>query len=226
LARGVPSRARLHLSCATPDPAREGELVYLSATAGEAGIDTHLLPLQAIGWQGRRFYDDEGAAIGWLAKIYPWEALADDAFLHRLRAGGMSVLSPFWCWLMSNHGLLALMWERSPQHPNLCRAALAPDGLGACEAVTTRSFFGLDDPAQRMTEHGRVLSDTLSDREVAGYPGGTLWMETPPGFAEEGMHAVLHAWIIGDKCLGMSVRESDDPRVGPEAAIVPHLFRG
>ncbi|WP_207455373.1 glutathionylspermidine synthase family protein [Azospirillum sp. SYSU D00513] len=221
LARGMPSRARIHLSCATPDPVREGELVYLSATAAEAGIATHLLPLQSIGWEGRRFLDDEGAPISWLGKIYPWEALAEETFLHRLRAGGMSVLSPLWCWLLSNHGLLALLWERYPEHPNLCRAASDEDGLGACESVTVRSFLGLDSPAQRMTEQGR----TLSDSGDADWPGGTLWMETPQGFCDEGAHAVLQAWIIGDKCLGMSVRESEDPRVGPEAATVPHLFR-
>ncbi len=222
LAAGLPSRARVHLACATPDPMREGELVYLAATAAEAGIDTHLLPLQSVGWDNRRFLDDDGQPITWLAKIYPWEGLAGDAFVHKLRSGGMSVLAPLWCWLMSNHGLLPMLWRLHPQHPNLCRAAFDPADLGASDALTVRSLFGLDDAPQRMSEQGRLVYDG----GPAGIPGASVWLETPPGFEQDGVHAVLHAWIVGDKCLGMSVRESEDPRVGSGAAMVPHLFRG
>ncbi len=222
LAAGMPGRGLVHLACATPDPMRESELVYLAATAAEAGIATHLLPLQSLGWDGQRFIDDEGRSASWLAKIYPWQGLADDAFLQKLRMGGMSMLSPLWCWPMSNHGLLATLWALYPRHPNLCRAALDPEEMAGCDSVTERSLFGLDDAAQRMTAHGRTISDTGS----ADYPGGRVWLETPPIFEEEGVHALLHCWIIGDKCLGMSVRESADPRVGSDAAMVPHIFRG
>ena len=218
----LPARNRVHLTCATPDPVRESELVYLAATAAEAGLATHLLPLQAIGWDGRRFVDDEGQPMGWLAKIYPWQGLADDSFLRKLRSGGMSALSPLWCWLMSNHGLLAHLWRLYPRHPNLCRAGFDLADLGGGDAVTERSLFGLDDAAQRMAVHGSVVSDSGD----VDYPGGRVFLETPFTFEEDGLHAVLHAWIVGDKCLGMSVRESADPRVGPDAAMVPHLFRG
>ncbi|MCG5239649.1 glutathionylspermidine synthase family protein [Azospirillum doebereinerae] len=222
LAAGQPGRGLIHLTCATPDPVREGELVYLAATAAEAGIETRLLPLQTIGWDGRRFLDDEGRAISWLAKLYPWDGLTEDAFLHRLRSGGMSVLSPLWCWLWSNHGLLAVLSHLYPRHPNLCRAALDSATLGPCDMVTGRALYGLDAAPQRIVEQGAVVAD---DGEGVD-SHGTVWLETPPGFREEDTRAVLHAWIVGDKCLGMSVRESQDPRVGVDSAVVPHLFRG
>lgn len=220
LACGVPGRERLHLTCATPDPVREGELVYLAATAAEAGIDTRLLPLQSVGWDGRRFLDDEGQAISWLAKLYPWDGLAEDAFLQRLRAGGMSVMAPLWCWLWSNHGLLAVLWRLYPRHPNLCRATLDRAALGACDRLTVRGLFGLDGAGQRVSA-GRTV---LAEADGPASPGA-VWMETPRGFVDEGVHAVLQAWIVGDKCLGMAVRESDSPAVGPDAAVVPHLYR-
>lgn len=221
LAAGQPGRGHVHLTCATPDPVREGELVYLAATAAEAGIGTRLLPLQSIGWDGRRFLDDEGQAISWLGKLYPWDGLTEDVFLQRLRSGGMSVLAPLWCWLWSNHGLLAVLSHLYPRHPNLCRAALDQATLGPGDAVTARSLFGLDSAPQRMVEQGMVVAD---DGDGV-WSHGTLWLEPPSGFREEETRAVLHAWIVGDKCLGMAVRESQDPRVGPESAMVPHLFR-
>jgi glutathionylspermidine synthase len=223
LATGLPGRSRVHLTCATPDPAREGELVYLAATAAEAGLDTRLLPLHSIGWDGRRFLDDEGQAMAWLGKLFPWDGLAEDAFLQRLRVGGMSVLSPLWCWLWSNHGLLAVLSHLYPRHPNLCRAALDASVLGPCDGVTARALRGLDSAPQRMFERGAVILDDGPDVDAQG----AVWLETPANFqSEEGVHAVLHAWIVADKCLGMAVRESTDPRVGPDSAMAPHLYRG
>lgn len=222
LVLGVPGRGRLHLACATPDPMREGELIYLAATAAEAGVETVLLPLQDIGWEDGRFRDHAGEPISWLAKLYPWEALGGEAFVQRLRSAGMGVLEPAWCWAASNHGLLAVLWHLYPGHPNLCRAALDDSALGPVEAVTVRSLFGLDHAATRMGEHGRLVAEAGAVAE----PGGWLWLETPPGFEQDGAHAVLDAWIVGDKCLGMTVREAPSPLVGPDAAVVPHLFRG
>lgn len=214
-------REHIHLTCYTPDSRREGELVYLSATAADAGIASDLLPIQAIGWDGRRFRDAEGGPIAWLGKIYPWEAMIDDAFGQHLRSGGLSVLEPLWRWVPSLHGFLAFLWYFYPQHPNLCRAALEKSDLSSSDAVTIRSNFGLDHAAVRMIEHGKIIGDT----NVDDIPGGFLCLETPTTFVEEDMHAVIDAWIVGDKCLGMTVRESKDARVGPESATVPHLFR-
>jgi glutathionylspermidine synthase len=222
LATGLPGRNRVHLTCATPDPAREGELVYLAATAAEAGLETRLLPLDSIGWDGRRFLDDEGQAMAWLGKLFPWDGLVEDSFLQRLRVGGMSVLSPLWCWLWSNHGLLAVLSHLYPRHPNLCRAALDASVLGPCEGVTARALRGLDSAPQRMYERGAVILDDGPEVDAQG----AVWLETPPGFQSDDVHAVLHAWIIADKCLGMAVRESTDPRVGPDSAMAPHLYRG
>ncbi|WP_029009763.1 glutathionylspermidine synthase family protein [Azospirillum halopraeferens] len=215
-------REAVHVACAAHDPMGAGEAAYLAATAAEAGIAARRVELEAIARDGMRFVDPEGEAIAWLYKLYPWEALADSVFTTGMRAGGMAVLDPIWRWPMSNHGLVALLWGLYPGHPNLCRASVNEADLAGCDAVTVRSFFGLDHPTERLTRHGAPVADS---GPVVANPGGWLWMETPPVFEQDGVHAVLHAWIVGDKCLGMSVRESADPRVGPEAAMVPHLFR-
>lgn len=214
----------LHLTCLTPDPAREGELAYLAATAAEAGVGTTLLPLQDIRWDGSRFRDRDRAVITRLAKLYPWEAMAEDAYARNLRMGAMGVVEPAWRWLMSNHGLLSVLWRQYPRHPNLCRAATDSGSLGGCDVVLSRSFLGLDHARTRIMVHGQVVSD--SDPAAAVTAGGTVWMEMPPLFEHDKGYAVIDAWIVGEKCMGMTVRESPDPLVGPEARIVPHIFRG
>lgn len=222
LATCFPTRNHVHLTCATPDPLREGELVYLSGTASEAGVSSRLVPLQQIGWDGSRFVDDEGSSIGWMGKLYPWENLYDDAFQQRLRSGGVNVVAPLWSSLMSNHGLLAVLWDLYPRHANLCPASFDPAELGGADLLTGRDLFGLDAAPQRIIDRDRniVVDGGLADDRPA------VWFETPQGFEQDGAHAVLHAWVIADKCLGMSVREGDSPLIGPSASVVPHVFRG
>lgn len=221
LARGAPGREHLHLTCLTPDPARESELVYLSATAGEAGIPNTLLPIQSIGWDGQRFRGLEGEAISWLGKLYPWEAMVDDAFGLHLRSGGMAVLEPLWRWVPSIHAVLPLLWRAYPRHANLCPAGDAAAGMDDADALVVRTALGLDHAATRVIENGRTVFDGGLDPTA----GGTVWVETPQMFQADGVRAVIDAWIVGDKCLGMTVREAEGPWVGPGAAIVPHVFR-
>jgi glutathionylspermidine synthase len=221
LAAGVPGRSHAHFVCAAPDAPREGELAYLAATAREAGIEPTLLPIQAVSWDGQRFRDMDGNPMSWTYKLYPWEALTGDAFASHLRGSGLSVLEPLWRWAASSHGLLALLWLRYPGHANLCRAGFTESDVATADGIMVRSQLGLDHAAQRMIEHGRVISDTGPVDD----PGGFVWMETPPLCHTDGVYAVIDAWIVGDKCLGMSIRESTDPCVGSDSRIVPHIFR-
>lgn len=217
-----PAGGVLHLTCLTPDPAREGELAYIAATAQEAGIAVDLLPLQSIGWDGRDFRTPENQYIGWLYKLYPWQSAADEAFGGHLRSSGLTVLEPAWGWLLSNHGLLALLGHLYPGHPNLCRAGGEPAAVAGAERVIQRSFMGLEHAATRLLDgQGAVLWAN----EDETFTGPTLWMEAPPLYEDgEGVSAVIDAWIVGGKCLGMSVRESAEPMVGPLGGIVPHHF--
>lgn len=213
----------LHLTCLTPDPAREGELVYLAATANEAGLPATLLPLEDIRWDGSRFRDHERAVISRLVKLYPWSAMAEDAYARSLRLGAMGVVEPAWRWLMSHHGLLPLLWQLHPRHPNLCRAVTDPAALSGCDVVLSRGFFGLDHARTRIMVQGQVVSDSAPGEPAGGHE---VWMEMPPLFEHDKGYAVIDAWIVGEKCMGMSVRESHDPRLGPDSRVVPHIFRG
>ncbi|MBI1209672.1 MAG: glutathionylspermidine synthase [Azospirillum sp.] len=221
LSRGLRGRDQLHLTCSTPDAALEGELAYLAAVADEAGYQATVIPIQDIGWDGARFRDLDDAEMRWLLKLYPWEVLAEDDFGHHLDTAPTVFLDPVWRMPASNHGLLATLWELYPEHPNLTAATLSSSGLPAGVPVLERSFFGLDRAASRLIEHGAVVADT----GPAATPGGTVYLARPQLFEQDGIEAVLECWMVGDKCLGMTVREADDRLIGAGAAVVPHLFR-
>jgi glutathionylspermidine synthase len=214
----------VHFTCFTPDTAREGELAYVAAAAQEAGLAVDLLPIQAIGWEGGRFIDAVGRPIDWLYKLYPWQSIADGAFGQHLRGGGMTVVEPPWGWLASNHGLLALLWHRHPRHPSLCRAGGDPGAVAGAERVIQRGFLGLEHAETRLLQaDGTVLWSNCADAPS----GPCVWLELPPWYHDDEVAmAVVDAWMIDGKCLGMSVRESAEGFVGPGAIIAPHVIDG
>ncbi|CAK0751882.1 putative Glutathionylspermidine synthase [Azospirillaceae bacterium] len=220
LAVGLRARGRVHLTCATPDAGREGELAYLAALAEEAGLKTATLAIQDIGWDGGRFRDLDDRVIAWLLKLYPWEALVADSYGAHLGRAELDFVEPLWRMPASNHGLLALLWERYPQHPHLSPASLTESAVTG-GPVLTRSQFGLDRAAQRLTRDGRVIAET----PPAATPGGMVHLALPPYFEQDGICALLQCWLVGDKCLGMAVRESESPLFDSESTLVPHLFR-
>ncbi|MEO5373096.1 MAG: glutathionylspermidine synthase family protein [Alphaproteobacteria bacterium] len=221
LSVGMRNRSRVHLTCATPDVAREGELAYLAATATEAGIPATTLAIQDVGWDGRRFFDLDEEPIDWLLKLYPWEAMLEEEYGGHLVTSGIPVLDPVWRLPASNHGLLATLWELYPEHPNLCRASLSERDLAGAKVILRRSMLGLDHPAERLSDASGIIAETAE----ATNPGGHVHIAMPPQFEADGARAILQAWMVGDACLGMTVRETTDLLVGPDAATVPHLFK-
>jgi glutathionylspermidine synthase len=222
LAVGLRGRSRLHLTCATPAAEREGELAYLEALAQEAGLKTTTLPIQDIGWDGSRFVDQDERAIGWLLKLYPWEALLADPYGAHLGTADLAFVEPPWRIPASNHGLLALLWELYPEHPHLVPASLTEAELaGRAGPVLARSMFGLDRPAERLTLNRELLAET----PPAANPGGMVHLAMPPDFTQDGRRARLQCWMVGDKCLGMAVRESESPLFDADTPLLPHLFR-
>ncbi|KAF0111056.1 MAG: putative Glutathionylspermidine synthase [Rhodospirillaceae bacterium] len=219
MAVGRRDRWGVHLSTATPDAVREGELAYLAATAEAAGLKTTTLAIQDIGWDGAHFVDLENHPIAWLLKLYPWEAMIAEQFGEHLARAGIPVLDPLGWMPASNHALLAMLWETYPEHPNLCQASLSE--IPETSDILRRSLFGLERPAERLTREGRVVADTGPVRHA----GGHVSLAWPPLFRQNDGGAILNAWMVGDSCLGMTVRESRTPVGWSDAAIVPHLFK-
>lgn len=219
LAVGTRDHDMVHLTTAMPDALREGELAYLAATAEEAGVQTTILAVQDIGWDGTHFVDLDNRRIRWLLKLYPWEAMLAEKFGDYLFQQQFSVLDPLWRMPSSNHGLLALLWDMYPEHPNLCRVSLS-DLNGETEIIR-RSLFGTERPAEQVASRGCVLGDT----GPTDNPGGYVFIARPPTFRQESTEMILNTWMIGDKCLGMAVRESRALVGWADAATVPHLFR-
>src|SRR5262249_14853813 len=102
-------------------------VTYLRDTAVEAGLVTEMLRMDEIGWEDASgFVDLSERAMQSIFKLYPWEWMVHETFGSRALAnyGRVAWIEPIWKMLWSNKGLLAVLWELFPDHPNLLPARL------------------------------------------------------------------------------------------------------
>ena len=110
----------LHFACNKDIEDDKGTIDYLEECASEAGLKTAFLPMEDIGIDARgNFTDLDDRVITTLFKLYPWEWIMDEAFGENITASSARFIEPPWKAILSNKGLLPLMWEMFEGHPNL-----------------------------------------------------------------------------------------------------------
>ena len=92
---------------------------YLVDCAHQAGLNTKQIYMEDIGTdENGLFVDADGVAIHWLFKLYPWEFMWRDSFAPLLPKSDTTFVEPPWKMVLSNKGMLPLLWERHNGHPN------------------------------------------------------------------------------------------------------------
>ena len=143
-------------------------LAYLEDTARQAGLETTLLDIESIGWrEGSGFVDLDDRAIALAFKLYPWEWMFHDAFGAKLAQAPTRWIEPPWKAILSNKGMLALLWEMFPGHPNLLPAFFEdePNAASAWHVLRTQAASSREG---RQHRHGPRRHD---GRRAAG----ALW---------------------------------------------------
>ncbi|HEX2928251.1 MAG TPA: glutathionylspermidine synthase family protein [Candidatus Binatia bacterium] len=194
---------------------------YLLDIAGQAGFDTTLLKIDDIGWDAERncFADLDDRPIRSIFKLYPWEWLLRDEYANQLLATYPLTqwIEPIWKMLLSNKGILPILWEMFPGHPNLLESHFSePKGLNDYVKKPLLSREGANLTIRRA---GSVL-------ETSGPYGneGYIYQKLAriPNF--DAGYPVLGSWVIDGVAAGIGIRESATPVTDNYSAFVPHLF--
>ena len=118
----------LHLTGMTESEEDAGTLAYLEDTARQAGFATTCIDIEDLGLRDDgSFVDLEDRAIELAFKLYPWEWMFHDAFGAKLKDAPTRWVEPPWKAVLSNKGILPLLWEMFPNHPNLLPAWFEDD---------------------------------------------------------------------------------------------------
>lgn len=197
-------------------------VTVLRDTAQEAGLPTVPIELKDIGWDPGRgwFVDTSGMRMQTVFKLHPWEWLVHDQFGENALAiaGQMQWIEPIWKMVLSNKGILAILWEMYPGHPNLLPAYIGRSRdlveyvrkpLLSREGgnVTIKQSSGLTRSGGEYGEEGYVFQQ---------------YCELP---RFDGFYPVIGSWVVTDfGARGIGIRESAGPITTNLSSFVPHLF--
>ena len=230
LARLVEIRTRigdvLHLACMTEFPEDRGTVAYLADCAAQAGLRVRLIDVADIGLRqegGRSsFVDRSSAPVRLLFKLYPWEWMLRDGFGPAIAGTSTTFVEPAWKMVLSNKGILPLLWERHPGHPNLLPAYFEDDPrkfeLG--KNFARKPLLGREGANVTIVTDGQVVAAEDGPYAVDGYVRQAL--APIPEF--DGRRGVIGSWVVGDEPAGMILRESVGPISNDTSRFVPHFI--
>jgi glutathionylspermidine synthase len=221
IARG----ADLHLTAMIESTEDRGTAEYLADCAKQAGLRAHLVGIADIGLApGGRFVDLENRVIERLFKLYPWEWMWADAFGKSPAMNATRFLEPPWKALLSNKGLLPMLWDMAPGHPNLLPAFFEDDP--GCTTLGTsyarKPLLSREGANVSLVSRGRVEASADGDYGAEGFIRQAL--TNVPRF--DGNYAVIGSWVVGEAAAGMGIREDKSPITGNRSRFVPHAIVG
>ncbi|UTP40853.1 glutathionylspermidine synthase family protein [Phenylobacterium sp. LH3H17] len=196
---------------------------FLEDVAGQAGIEPKFVALDQIGLDADgRFVDAENFLIGAIFKLYPWEEMFRDTYAEKIAASRTQFIEPAWKAVLSNKGLLPLLWERHAGHPNLLETYFdddpRADGLG--RSFVRKPLFSREGANVELYDKGR--RGKVLDQ---GY-GAEGWirqaLQPPPRFGAN--YPVVGSWMIGDDPAGMGIREDRGRVTRDRSRFVPHVI--
>jgi glutathionylspermidine synthase len=217
--RSERSSPRVLFTCIMDDAEDSTTLLYLRDTALQAGLATEQINIDDLGWNHarRQFVDSNEVAVDHLFKLYPWEWMLQEQFGQYLLESSVRWLEPPWKMILSNKGILPILWELNPQSPYLAEAHFEPM---TNTAQVRKPIFGRE---------GANIAIIDQDNRIAfqtpgAYPGPFVFQALAPAARFGEQRAIIGSWMINGYAAGIGIREQNSPVVGRRSRFVPHLF--
>lgn len=200
----------------------QGTIEYLRDCAIQAGVHGEMMAIEDIGLSRQgTFTDLQNKTIGTLFKLYPLEHLFADPYGPYLPRSGLQLIEPPWKTVLSNKGILPLLWRRYPGHPNLLPAFFDEQPSGPLPPGWVRKPL--------YSREGANVQITLPGGECISSPG--RYTQSPvirqafhplPRFA--GGYPLIGSWVVGDTPAGMGIREDATLITRDTSRFVPHVI--
>lgn len=211
----------LHFSGVRDHPEDEQTVLYLRDTCEQAGATTRGVYIEDIGWDAtaRRFVDLAGEPITHCFKLYPWEWLWHEDFAVHLAGDPVRFIEPAWKMLLSNKGLLPILWELFPGHPNLLPAFDTAAPLGS--RYVRKPKLSREGANVTWVDGGVAVEETTGDYGEEGH----VYQAAVDLPEFDGNRAVCGVWIVDHEPAGLGIREDTRRITGNLSRFVPHYFR-
>ncbi len=213
----------LHLACARDSEEDKGTVDYVEDCARQAGLRTHFVYMEDMGIDAEgRFTDVEDRFIHTLFKLYPWEWIMAEDFGLQVLTSGARFIEPAWKSILSNKGLLPLLWEMFEGHPNLLPAYFADDPRAADLGGTyvQKPLLSREGRNIEIVQDGKI--STANDGPYGDE--GAIFQAFHPLPEFDGNHPMLGCWLVASQAAGMCVREDRALVTSDDARFIPHVI--
>jgi glutathionylspermidine synthase len=215
---------RLHLTGMTGEAEDAGTLAYLADTAAQAGLATEIIDIADIGWRdkGGGFVDLDNNDMALVFKLYPWEWMFHDAFGARLPEARTRWIEPPWKAVLSNKGILPLLWQMFEGHPNLLPAFFEDDPNAARlgSSFVRKPLYSREGANVSLVADGVAVSAQEGPYGAEGFVRQAL--APLPDFG--GVYPVVGSWLVAGEPCGLSIREDATPITGNGSRFLPHAI--
>ena len=217
----LPGQGEFYFSTISGSLEDRGTTDFLRKMAEHAGVRTRHIDLEDIGLSNDgRFVDLQGRPIHRLFKLHAWEHIFHEDFGQAIAECTTQFVEPPWKALISNKGILPLLWEWFEGHPNLLPAfvddnphAPVPKGW-VRKPYFSREGANVDirtDDGQRVFEDGPYNDSSYILQGFAPLPK----------FADS--YTLIGSWVIGNKASGLGIREDDSLITKDSSRFLPHV---
>ncbi len=213
----------VHFAC-DPDSVEDRQTVrYLEDLASQAGIEPQFTPVEKIGLDADgRFVDADNYIVGAMFKLYPWEEMLREPYAANLPAAKAQFLEPAWKSILSNKGLLPLLWARHAGHPNLLPAYFEGDAkiaeLG--KSYVRKPLFSREGANIELVDEGRrakVLDQGYGEE-------GHIRQALHPMTRFDGNYPILGVWMVDKAPVALGIREDRGRVTRNLSRYVPHVI--
>ena len=214
----------LHLTGTTENAEDAGTLAYLEDTAVQAGLQTTMIDIEEIGWRedGGGFVDLDNREIALAFKLYPWEWMFRDTFGAKLLEAPTRWIEPPWKAVLSNKGILPMLWEMFPNHPNLLPAYFEDDPRAAelGTSFVRKPLYSREGANVALISAGVTLATQEGPYGAEGFIRQAFATLRP--FSRQ--YPVLGSWLVDHTPCGLSLREDESPITGNTSRFLPHAI--
>jgi glutathionylspermidine synthase len=213
----------LHLAGMTANSEDAGTLAYLEDTASQAGLSTTSIDIEDVGLrEDGVFVDLDGRPIERCFKLYPWEWMFHDEFGKHIARASTRWIEPPWKAVLSNKGVLPLLWEMFRGHPNLLPAFFEddPEATQLGRSFVRKPLYSREGANVALVSDGVTLATQDGPYGAEGYIRQAL--APLPEFS--GQYPVLGSWLVDHAPCGLSIREDQNPITGNSSRFLPHTI--
>jgi glutathionylspermidine synthase len=192
---------------------------YLLDTLVQAGRGGAIVELSEIGWAAsqRIFVDHRSHPLPRVFKLYPWEWLMREEFAPHLLESRTLFVEPMYKAAFSSKGMLPLLWEYFPGHPNLLECHRSD---GALSSYARKPVLSREGQNVRLVQDGEIIAETQGDYADEGF----IYQALCPLPAFGGVRPVIGSWVIAGTAAGIGIRESDGLITTDQSRFIPHFF--